>query len=164
MRISEIQKGTLSTRSRCREPRSVFHAAGGSRACVSVPGTPRAWKRGGADIGRCTVWRAPSVSPSFTDACGVVDDPPAVALKKKGCFVLFCFYSTESFSPDVSTPAGRADGRAHSLPADTDPGSQPSSGSFWAGGTCPGPLGESAPPPNLLGLLSECSRSLNTHK
>lgn len=47
VRISEIQKGTLSTRSRCREPRSVFHAAGGSRACVSVPGTPRAWKRGG---------------------------------------------------------------------------------------------------------------------
>lgn len=44
---------------------------------------------GGADIGRCTVWRAPSVSPSFTDACSVVDDPPAVALKKKGCFVLF---------------------------------------------------------------------------
>lgn len=103
------------------------------------------------------------MSPSFTDACSVVDDPPAVALKKKGCFVLFCFYSTESFSPDVSTPAGRADGRAHSLPADTDPGSQPSSGSVWAEGTCPGPLGESAPP-NLLGLLSECSRSLNTHK
>lgn len=47
VRLSEIQKGTLSTRSRCREPRSVFHAAGGSRACVSVPGTPRAWKRGG---------------------------------------------------------------------------------------------------------------------
>lgn len=72
--------------------------------------------------------------------------PTCSGPKKKGCFVLFCFYSTESFSPDVSTPAGRADGRAHSLPADTDPGSQPSSGSFWAEGTCPGPLGESAPP------------------
>lgn len=119
--------------------------------CQCSGHTPGVETGGGADIGRCTVWRAPSVSPSFTDACSVVDDPPAVALKKKGCFVLFCFYSTESFSPDVSTPAGRADGRAHSLPADTDPGSQPSSGSFWAEGTCPGPLGESAPPQTCWG-------------